>query len=54
MSATELTSIPAWRDTRRAGTNHGYFDFKQFKLRMHIESSDNSISVVYYGHFLTL
>ena len=45
-----LTSPPGSRDARRDGTNHRYFDFRQFKHLVHIESSNNCVSVVCCGY----
>ena len=39
MAATTLMSIPAWRETLYAEKNYRYFDFKHFKLYIHIYNS---------------
>jgi hypothetical protein len=43
-----LTSLPAWRDTLRAETYEGYFDFTPLKLYTHFNIYYNFASYMYY------
>ena len=42
-----LTSIPKCWDTRRAGTNEGYFDFQHFAFFAHLYNYCKSVLVIY-------
>jgi hypothetical protein len=43
----ELTSLPVCWDTRRAGTNEGYFDFQHFAFFAHPDNRCKFISAIY-------
>jgi hypothetical protein len=42
-----LTSLPACWDTRRAGTNKGYFDFQHFAFFVHPDNRCKFVSATY-------
>jgi hypothetical protein len=42
-----LTSLPECWDTRRAGTNEGYFDFQHFAFFAHPDNRRKFVSAIY-------
>jgi hypothetical protein len=49
-SNSTVTSLTAWRETRRAEKNNRYFDFKRLKLCVHINIYYISVQLIYYCH----
>ena len=45
-----VMSVPGSRETPRDEENHRYFNFKQLRHCVHIESSHSFVSVVCCGH----
>ena len=49
-----ITSPPGLRDARCEETKNGYFDFKQFKHFVHVQTFSSRVSMVYGGYCQTL
>jgi len=45
-----LTSLPVCWDTLRAGTNEGYFEFRQTTLVAHVAASYKTVLLIHFGY----